>query len=372
MSRVTQVVRLVGIAGLFLLCLEAAARLDDHLTWGAPLFGPYHPELLRDQGPDGVPRNVPGARFEKWRINGYGFRGAEIEREKGPGRKRVIVLGQSESFGLYESEGGEWPERLARLATGRWKDVEVLNASVVGTGRWSRSEYLDRYVLPLRPDVLVLVLNVSNEASADIVGRPAVSPRSPDSAMESTRNWPQSRVVPKLMQRFKALLPPRLVQEARTWRLQRALQRKEREILDGRSPLDQIPPEAVAGYEAHLRDLVGGLRLRGVQPVLATYPTLVHAENIHELRVLLLAARTYHEELSEAGLLDAAVQYNDATRRVAQQMGVPLVDLDAEMPRTPEYFVDQVHYTDRGAQFVAERVLEILGDAVHSNMSAGE
>src|SRR6266545_3566616 len=145
MRRARVIIRAAGhllVAGLL---LEVAARVDDRVTWGAPLLGPYRPEVLTEVDSGGIPRNVPGARFEK-----------------SPGTRRVFCLGQSESFGLYEPDGAEWPARLGTLLAPRG-GLEVVNASVVGLGRRSRSAYLDRYVLPLQPDVVILFVNVLSE-----------------------------------------------------------------------------------------------------------------------------------------------------------------------------------------------------------------
>src|SRR6266545_832103 len=138
MRRARVIIRAAGhllVAGLL---LEVAARVDDRVTWGAPLLGPYRPEVLTEVDSGGIPRNVPGARFEKWRVNQLGFRGAEVSAEKSPGTRRVVCLGQSESFGLYEPDGAEWPARLGTLLAPRG-GLEVVNASVVGLGRRSRS-----------------------------------------------------------------------------------------------------------------------------------------------------------------------------------------------------------------------------------------
>jgi len=158
--------RLAGHVLVAALCLETAARLDDKLSYGAPFWRYYDPDGLRAPDAEGVVRNVPGASFEKWRINALGFRGETIALERVPGRRRIGCLGTSETFGLYERESGEWPARLGRLLKEKsHPDVDVFNASVVGLNRGTRQRYVDKYVLPLRPDVLVLYLNVLSEAS---------------------------------------------------------------------------------------------------------------------------------------------------------------------------------------------------------------
>ena len=47
---------------------------------------------------------------------------------------------------------------------------------------------------------------------------------------------------------------------------------------------------------------------------------------------------------------------NERMRRVAAELGVRVVDLDLELPRTTEVFYDDCHLNVRGAQMVAEVV----------------
>ncbi len=80
-------------AAAFAGAMELAARLDDWFTFGAPLGGRYDSDDLRQPDADGIPRNVPGARFEKWRIDAAGFRGPEVTLAKARGQRRIVCLG---------------------------------------------------------------------------------------------------------------------------------------------------------------------------------------------------------------------------------------------------------------------------------------
>ena len=359
----TTVARLARCAGhvvVAVLCLEAAARIDDRLSYGAPLWGRYDADRVRTRDEEGVPRNVPGARFEKWRINPLGFRGEPVAAAPTDGRRRIACLGTSETFGLFEGEGGEWPARLGQLLRERRADAEVVNAAVVGLNRGNRDRYFERYVAPLRPDVVVLYLSVLSDASY----RPEASRPDAAPAPGVDRSWrelvPSSRVLPKLKQVIWSVVPAWVHDEYRAWSLARRLRRVEQGVLGGRAPADTLPREVVASFEAHLRALVHAQRARGIVPVLATYPTLGAATGGAGDRALLLDERTYRPELSERGLVDASSRLNEAVRRVAAELAVPLADADAAVPKTRAYFADYVHYTDAGAQRVAETVLGTL------------
>jgi lysophospholipase L1-like esterase len=350
---------LAGHVLLAALCLELAARLDDRLSYEAPLIAPYDADAIRTRDGDGLVRNLPGARFEKWRINQLGFRGPTVALHKPDGRRRVACLGTSESFGLYEREGEEWPAQLGRRLAASGADAEVINAAVVGLRRDTHLRYFDRYVQPLRPDVVVLYLNVIEEATYRTPPAGEAAPAATAGGPVPTGWLPpvswSSRALPKLQRAARAALPKGLWARLRQARLEREVGRGEQTLGD-HPPLDAVPAEAVTAFESHLRRLVVGLQARGVAPVLATYPTLGTGSNREEHRLEFLEERIWYFELSDLGLVDAAARLNDAVRRVAREMAVPLADADAAVPKTAEFFADYVHYTDAGAALVAAAV----------------
>lgn len=347
--------RLAAHALLFALCLELAARVDDRVSYGAPLWGTYDADQIHLPDAEGLRRNVPGARFQKWRINSLGFRGPERARAKPAGTRRVVCLGQSETFGLHESEGGEWPARLERLLRARYAQVEVINGSTVGPGRRSRLKYLDKYVLPLQPDVVVVYPSVLLDGFA-----PADPPPAPPLAA-----WrPSSRVLPKVSQRLRQAVPEALGAPLRSWLVERRVGRLEAAALAaGGTLLDDLPEAEARGFEAHLRAVVDLLESRGVVPVLATYPTLGDEGNLEQHRLLVAHQRSWNVTVSGPGLVRIARRLNGVIRRVAAERRLALADAEAAVPRDVAHFADYVHYTDAGALRVAACVAEALARA---------
>jgi lysophospholipase L1-like esterase len=119
----------------------------------------------------------------------------------------------------------------------------------------------------------------------------------------------------------------------------------------------------VVAFEEHLRDLIRAARSSGATPVLVTYPVLVDERNRKVFHLQIADEQTWHPGWSELGLFDGQRKLNEAVLRVARERGVPVVDLAAAVPRTLEYFADDVHYTDRGAALIAERLRAALDEA---------
>lgn len=84
--------------------------------------------------------------------NALGYRGHEISREKPPGVRRVLVLGDSFTYGIGVADDETFSARLERAVPG----LEVLNTGVNGYGTAQELLLLRDEGLALQPD-LVLV-----------------------------------------------------------------------------------------------------------------------------------------------------------------------------------------------------------------------
>jgi len=127
--------------------------------------------------------------------------------------------------------------------------------------------------------------------------------------------------------------------------------------------------QSLPDFERHLRALVGYIRSDGAQPVLMTQPTLLRAGLSDEERNKLAFGRVFCpnrisawniEVPSPESLGRAMTTYNDVTRKVAHEEGVPLVDLAAVVPRTLDYFVDDVHHTPEATALISREVADAL------------
>lgn len=346
----------------FLITLEAWARLDDWSQFRAPIFERYTQRRILGNDESGIRHNIPNARFEKWIINSMGFRGDEVPARKAAGEIRIACLGTSESFGLYESAGKEWPEQLAELFKKDDKKVVVLNMSVVGQGEAQRMRYMERYVSPLRPDLLILYINFMEFVHPKVENRDATKEKAQKAGIG---DWAAQvveacRVAPKLKEALKRMLPASAVDWISLRVSERMVQEAERTVLRNAMPMDTAPTENVQRFKEAQRELVRHARELGMLPVLCTYPTLAAEDNLATYRSIILEARAGMIQFSLAGMIDCGKKFNEATQEVAQELGVMVVDCDSALPKTREYFADYLHYTDVGAGIVAKTVFQKL------------
>lgn len=106
------------------------------------------------------PKESPGEAAPRWRSNRDGFRGSELRRAD----SRVMVYGDSNVMARFSATDDTFTGQLAnRLGSALSRDVEVINAGVVGFGPdqslLKLQDEIDRY----QPDLVVLHIFADND-----------------------------------------------------------------------------------------------------------------------------------------------------------------------------------------------------------------
>jgi lysophospholipase L1-like esterase len=333
--------------------------------------------ILVEVDSQGIPHNVPGARYGKWEINSLGFRGKEIDLEKKEGHIRILCFGVSETFGFYESKDKEWPSQLGEILSHQFPKVEAINASVVGLNLKKNKEYAEKYLLPLKPDIMIILQTYliyikellrgagRKHLVGEVRGKKVRKPKEEGDEKWVGYNLIKFRavgsVLPKLEETMERCLGDWLSTHLNLWRLRRRIRKKEKKHLIHKEPMDEVPENTIMEFEKDLRLFVRYLKENHIVPVLSTYPALItsHNKGIHE-SILLATRLTFCIELSEDGILDASKKTNEAIRRVAEEENIAFVDNDRLIPKTLEYFGDNFHYTDKGSEFIAKNFYDLL------------
>jgi hypothetical protein len=142
---------------------HAVVPTEDRLPGVGIQFVPNsHFELNYDSNPRGYFDENNGLTY---RINEHGFRGPSYPLSKPDGTHRVVLLGDSFTFGEGVRFDHTFGERLERLLDRGSKAVEVLNLGVSGARTSTEVSYLRQRGLALEPD-LVLLVYVLNDAAA--------------------------------------------------------------------------------------------------------------------------------------------------------------------------------------------------------------
>ena len=71
-------------------------------------------------------------------------------------------------------------------------------------------------------------------------------------------------------------------------------------------------------------------------------------------------------------MIEIQKKYNLTIGNVAANEGIPCIDLQTAIPKSTDFFADDVHYTDQGARLVAQAFTEqILKRYLWNKFTAG-
>jgi lysophospholipase L1-like esterase len=331
---------LLLVAGLLgALCLvEGLVRLRQWRRYGTTSTTYYR---FATDPTSGLRIPEPGYAIGPIRINSLGFRGAEIEQPKPPGRIRVAFLGASTTFCVEVSAlETTWPHLVVEgLRTAAPDlDFDYVNGGVGGFTAAESLVNLERRVAPFQPDVIVYY-EATNDLTADTRRL----------AMQAGLYEPEEDAPAPIGDWWLTyfLIEKNLVQFRRS-------REKSAQLV--------FEPRVLArDFEERLTRLVQAAQSRAPVVVLATFAVQMRREQTPELQRAAAASALYYMPfLDPASLLDGYAEYNRVIRTVADTTGVILIEGEADIPGDPEHFADSVHFRDPGSRLQAERILRGL------------
>jgi hypothetical protein len=313
----------------------------------------------------------PGGRFQKWSLNSFGMRGPEVSAPKSQHIVRIVTVGASETFGLYESPGREYPRQLedtlnARLASAASvcgeRRAQVLNAAMPGMSLPTIDQDIRLRVRPLDPDFVIVYATPA--AYLDDALPVAAKPDSGTNTASRlpARNAFYPRVADRIRTQIKSLLPA-AVQD-----------RMRRRQIDGmlaeHGPdwrFNTIPEERLARFEGDLRKVVGTIRASGATPVLLTHANRFFGSTNPDAGMM-RAWEKFYPRASGATIVAFESAARLVTLKVARDSQAVLVDLAPALAgSSPAAFADYSHFTDHGAAVAATELAGPMLIAVNAS-----
>lgn len=343
-----------------LLIMTVALGAEGFLRWNyrSPSKGyldRFHPYLQNKLDPND----------KKLHVNRHGFRGEEVARDKPKGTFRIFVLGGStvlSSRVAYEKSHARLLE-LSLRESGGGREIEILNAG----NHWHTTQHsLIKYMFKIRdfePDLIIVWHGINDLYRSFSPPRLA---RGEYRADYSHFYGPISRVVLGHEKRSKPL--PFLHGESLLLKRIRSLVPLYSDLKKVDTSIDYVEVRdfpSLTPFTRNMRELVRVTESDGVRLVFATQPFLYRNDLSEDEQEKLIFAKNFcvNRQRQAPNLESMATglgRFNDAVREIADEHGVPLLDLEAKIPKTLEYFVDDVHYTAAGNALVAESIAEFL------------
>ena len=335
------IARALLLACIALATLEVCARIHDRMTLGLPILQfQYQAPAFYAYDATG-PHGLPYARDGKYAMNSLGFRGPEAV----PGRFTVLCLGASETFGVTETEGKEYPRQLEqKLNTAGTRHYQVVNAAIPGERLEDIAATLPATLLAVHPMYAVIYPTTGMVAwTSEAWNRMHPTPAS--------KNPPPERYS---RLRFRNHLVAALRQASpdwiQAWQNRRDVAKAEA-VLHSR-PTSHLPEHNIAEFRNVLESVVRNLQAHGIRPILVTHATRFGPDGRYRDTVL-MTFETYYPVLTAAGLFDADHRMNEVIRTLGRDYHAPVVDAARLLSPGPANFADFFHFTDEGSSHMA-------------------
>ena len=349
----TVLLTLVVLAGA-----EATVRIEDLIRWGMPLLesSTSTADLAVSDRTGRHPG--PGRTFQKWRINAVGTRGPEPDAQHAD--RRALVLGASETFGLYESPDHEYVRQLSDTLAANSCRADVLNAGFVGMSLPTVEQDYRLRLASLSPRVAIYYPTPPQYLD-DAVPR-AVTVDSSGGPPANRSIW-HSRFRPRARDAIKSMVPRRLLDLLR----QRETARSRNDFPTD-SMFTTIPASRLTAFDHDLRVFVSTLRSRGVMPILVTHANaFIGTPPAGDDR--LRGWERFYPRATGATLVAFDSAAAESVRSVAADSGVVVVDAWQDFRGVPgeAMFADFSHFTNAGAA----RMASLLRPAVARVLGCG-
>lgn len=363
--RVAGLLRTVVSTGfLTLLLLEATLWLL------VPLADPYHsersfsPYIRREHQPNATRTTVPEPGLpgmegiSVWTTNNVGFRGDELILPKPANEYRVIMIGGSTTECLILDNADSIDaivQRATQEAVGDRSEIRVYNAGISGDRSDDHVAILTQRIVHMEPDLIVVFAGI-NDLRAAIDGHDYL-------------HYPTPARPPWMLLVTQAQIG-RLAYYVAHWRTPARDSAEDNPIETGyrlgvelqrtSQPASKPLQTDVEAYKTNLRTMAGVAASQGIDMILMTQQTTWNSAvdpTASEWHWLL---RVGDVRYSEVSMNQALEEMNDTMRDVALIMAVPLYDLARRMPKSSEYFYDDVHFNIKGAHVAGNELSQLV------------
>lgn len=325
-----------------------------------------------------APGALPGIEGESHFItNSEGIRGDEFSADDD---YRILAIGGSTTENLYLDQTESWSQVLQDNLNKNERNMKVWVGNVGRSGHSTREHMLQtEYLLRQYPnlDAVVMVIGI-NDLALTLGGKKLYDPNS-----TTERNT--------LMQRAFAVWPkynPNWSYYTHTaiWRLFDKIQQAQAktegveeifiEDVDGGNYIKRRQLRQQAAIREDLPDLSEGLdeyarnvnhiidlaQTQNVRLVLMTQPSLWRTDLTPEEMNLIWIGygpdRQYYYSIE--AMIEGLEQYNQHLLQICDDRQIECLDLAQTIPKNSTVFVDDVHFTEKGAEKVAEVIAGYL------------
>lgn len=297
--------------------------------------------------------------------NSLGFRGDEPSQDWDRWLS-IVAVGGSTTICFELADDKTWAQVLGEKLKNNFPRVWINNAGLAGHSTFGHIILLENFLVKLRPKVVIFLVGVNDtglvEHGNDV-----------DTSLHQGLRWDSFRS----LERLTGALADHSEVAASILNLKRYFFPKvtwappQREVDLNTEPVVEMSEATKAAlardfqakylkpYEMRVRTLVRISRENHILPVLMTQPALyghcrddVTGVDLSKIRIM--------DGINSGFYWDILEILNGATRKVAQEEKVFMIDLAREVPKSSKYYYDLIHYDNVGAAKVGSIVYQHL------------
>lgn len=233
----------------------------------------------------------------------------------------------------------------------------INNAGLDGHSTFGHQILLRTLIAPLKPQIVLFLVGVND------IERDDLNSYDQSASQAKGGSTPQSSLLQIVMDHsFAASFVRNLPRVTRA----RQVQVAHADLDFAKIPLATPMPEAarialrrsiqaryLMSYRGRLRSLIQICREYRITPIFITQPAL-YGPGRDPITGVDLGRITVQPARGGQMAWEVLDLYNQATREIAKEEDILLIDLAAKMPRSSRYFYDFIHFTREGAKVVAQ------------------
>lgn len=329
------------------------------------------------------------------RQNSIGFRG-EDPPENFSDKLTIIAVGGSTTYNAFVSEGKTWIDVLGQKLKRNFKDTWINNAGFNGQSTEGHILLMEQHIKKLGPKVVLFLIGRNdsihpNKIGTDVGWTKATTERVKEKTAEFLLKSADQRKKDAYSVKFKMnsylkraarqaaqysevvsmvvtihrnikaykqglVIGQKEIESAETIEISD----KDKEAIQKRLQSNEVKEHLLA-YEARVKELIRLSRDSNIVPVLITQPVL-YGKGVDDITGIDWAK----VEIFDGIILDGEhwwqweEKVNDITRKVAENENLLLIDLGRKLPKSSKYYIDFIHYSNKGNEAVADIIYDSL------------
>ncbi len=283
-----------------------------------------------------------------------------LSREKKPGVYRIFFLGGSTTACTYLPQEKTFPQLIEDHLNpdGASATYECANAGVDGCAARDSLAQLIYNVSWAQPDCVIVMQGVNDFALGltPDYEEDASDRRTARSKAKSSYEEFEGDPHPYIYQFYKHLTR----KHSKRFTLAHIHDEREKLAHLERKEIFEFPN--IVSFEKYMKMIAGVAKSLGLRLIFVTQCSLYAEVLPPEIEERLGIPFPEEDQLnpSNSSMKRGMDAYNNAIRQISTEMGVELIDLETQVPKTLDFLYDHVHFTVEGNRKVAEVISEYL------------